>query len=171
MFQMDDETMLSPGDTGKGKAAMRGLGIEDRSYPDSPAMGASMPEGGSVEDGTYFDERMSSPHVGMLSVSPSETRAVSMQRKRSAVSPGSGAAPWGSTVTLNGKKDLKDIMGETSQTRVSNLTLGMENRRESSGTFNAKPSQKERKKMQYVLDVALVLSQMSSHVEDQASVA
>ncbi|EPS33996.1 hypothetical protein PDE_08958 [Penicillium oxalicum 114-2] len=148
MFQMDDETMLSPGDTGKGKAAMRGLGIEDRSYPDSPAMGASMPEGGSVEDGTYFDERMSSPHVGMLSVSPSETRAVSMQRKRSAVSPGSGAAPWGSTVTLNGKKDLKDIMGETSQTRVSNLTLGMENRRESSGTFNAKPSQKERKKMQ-----------------------
>ncbi|KAF7719851.1 Uncharacterized protein PECH_007761 [Penicillium ucsense] len=148
MFQMDDETVLSPRDAGKGKAVLRSLGTEDRSYPDSPALGASVPDGGSLGDGTYFDERMSSPREALLSASPSETRAIAMQRKRSVVLPESGGAPWASTVTLNAKKDLKGIMGETSQTRVSNLTLGMESRRESSGNFNAKLSQKERKKIQ-----------------------
>jgi hypothetical protein len=149
MFQMDDEAVLSPGDSIKGKAVMRGLGIENRSYPDSPALGASIPEGESLGDGGFFDERMSSPREGLLSEPPTETRAIAMHKIRAVDSPPeSGSAPWGSPVTLNGKKDLRDIMGETSQSRVSNLTLEMENRRESSGSFNAKLSQKERKKMQ-----------------------
>ncbi|KAJ5499113.1 hypothetical protein N7453_008164 [Penicillium expansum] len=46
------------------------------------------------------------------------------------------------------KKDIKDIMGEALQSRVSNLTLGMADRRESSGSFVPKISQKERKKLQ-----------------------
>ncbi|KAJ5380870.1 uncharacterized protein N7496_003298 [Penicillium cataractarum] len=149
MFQMDDEAALSPGDSIKGKAVMRGLGIESRSYPDSPALGASVPEGESLGDGGFFDERMSSPREGLLAESPTESRAIAMHKKQAMASPAeSGSAPWGSPVTLNAKKDLKDIMGETSQSRVSNLTLEMENRRESSGNFNAKLSQKERKKMQ-----------------------
>lgn len=148
MFQMDDEAVLSPGDSIKGKAVMRGLGMENRSYPDSPALGASLPEGESLGDGGFFDEKMSSPREGLLPESPTETRAIAMHKKRAMASPESGSAPWGSPVTLNGKKDLRDIMGETSQSRVSNLTLEMENRRESSGNFNAKLSQKERKKMQ-----------------------
>lgn len=148
MFQMDDEAALSSGDSVKGKAVMRGLGIENRSYPDSPALGASVPEGGSLGDGSFFDERMSSPREALVSESPTENRAIAMHKKQAIGSPESGSAPWGSPVTLNYKKDLKDIMGETSQSRVSNLTLEMENRRESSGNFNAKLSQKERKKMQ-----------------------
>jgi alpha-tubulin suppressor-like RCC1 family protein len=149
MFQMDDEAVLSPGDSIKGKATIRGLGIDSRSYPDSPALGASIPEGASPGDGGFFDERMSSPGDGLLAESPTEARAIAMHKKRAMASPPElGSAPWGSSVTLNGKKDLKDIMGETSQSRVSNLTLEMENRRETSGNFNARLSQKERKKMQ-----------------------
>ncbi|KAJ5460761.1 uncharacterized protein N7458_002313 [Penicillium daleae] len=148
MFQMDDEAALSPGDSIKGKAAMRGLGIENRSYPDSPALGASVPEDESLGDGGFFDERMSSPRETLLAESPTETRAIAMRNKRTMASPESSSAPWGSPVILNGKKDLKDIMGETSQSRVSDLTLEMENRHEGSGNFNAKLSQKERKKMQ-----------------------
>lgn len=148
MFQMDDEAVLSPGDFVKGKVVIRGLGIENRSYPDSPALGASVQEGGSLGDGSFFDERMSSPREALLSESLIENRAIAMHKKRAIGSPEPSSAPWGSPVTLNYKKDLKDIMGETSQSRVSNLTLEMEDRRESSGNFNAKLSQKERKKMQ-----------------------
>jgi hypothetical protein len=150
MFQMDEETTLSPGESMKGKAAMRGRKFEGtpehRSYPDSPALGASIPEAESLEDRGFLDEQMSSPRDILLNQSPTESRAIAMHQKRGMASPPDSSAPWASPVISNNKKDLKDIMGETSQSRVSNLTLGMEGRRESSGNF--KVSQKERKKMQ-----------------------
>lgn len=150
MFQMDEESPLTPGDTVKGKAVMRGMKYggtpENRSYPDSPALGASIPEAESLEDRGFLDEQMSSPRDILLTQSPTESRAIAMHQKRGMASPPDSSAPWGSTVISNNKKDLKDIMGETSQSRVSNLTLGMEGRRE--GSSNFKVSQKERKKMQ-----------------------
>ncbi|KAJ5168801.1 uncharacterized protein N7482_004395 [Penicillium canariense] len=149
MFQMDEEATLIPGDSIKGKTVMRGAANENRSYPDSPALGASNPEAESLCDRSFLDEQMSSPRDVLLSQSPTEIRAIAMHRKRAMASPlDSGPVPWGFPVISNSKKDLKDIMGETSQPRVSNLTLGMEDRRESNGNFNAKLSQKERKKMQ-----------------------
>ncbi|KAJ5661960.1 uncharacterized protein N7477_009576 [Penicillium maclennaniae] len=149
MFQMDEETAFSPGDI-KGKAVMRGMKFggtpESRSYPDSPALGASIAEAESLGERGFLDEQMSSPRDMQLTQSPTQSREIAMHLKRGMASPPDSSAPWASPVISNNKKDLKDIMGETSQSRVSNLTLGMEGRREISGNF--KMSQKERRKMQ-----------------------
>jgi alpha-tubulin suppressor-like RCC1 family protein len=152
MFQMDDEGLMAP--DSKGKGAMRGVkfreGIPvDRSYPDSPALGASLPEAMSLGEGNFLDDQMASPQDMSLAQSPSESRAIALNQKRSVPSSsGPSSAPWSPPMISSSKKDLKDIMGETSQSRVSNLTLGMADRRESSGNFTPKISQKERKKIQ-----------------------
>lgn len=149
MFQMDEETPLQHGDSVKGKAAMRGIRSGDAgSYPESPALGASIPEAESLQDQSFLDEQMSSPGDTILAKSPTELRAITLNQKRTMASPPGLSAPWGSPSISESKKDLKDIMGETSQSRVSNLTLEMSARRESSGNFAPKISQKERKKMQ-----------------------
>ncbi|KAJ5759251.1 hypothetical protein N7520_006407 [Penicillium odoratum] len=151
MFQMDDEAALSPS-AGKGKAAMRGMRFSDeggRSYPNSPALGASAPEDESLGDRSFLDQQMSSSRGPSLADSPTESRAIAMHQKRALASPpNASTAPWSSPVISDSKRDLQDIMGEASQSRVSNLTLGMTDRRESSGNFTPKISQKERKKMQ-----------------------
>jgi len=150
MFQMDEETTISPADAVKGMAVTRGMKFggtpENRSYPESPALGASIPEAEFLEDRGFLYEQMSSPRDTLLTQSPTESRAIAMHQKRGMAPLPDPSAPWGSPVISSNKKDLKDIMGETSGSRVSNLTLGMEGRRESSGNF--KVSQKERKKMQ-----------------------
>ncbi|KAJ5164198.1 uncharacterized protein N7500_006028 [Penicillium coprophilum] len=153
MFQMDDEAPMSPS-ASKGKGAMRGLqfteGIpENRSYSDFPAMGAGVPDVESLNDLSFLKNQMSSPQDPLLAQSPSEYRAVVQNRKQamaSSSSPSSG--PWTSPKISSSKKDIKDIIGEASQSRVSNLTLGMADRRESSGSFVPKISQKERKRLQ-----------------------
>ncbi|KAJ5329738.1 hypothetical protein N7452_010128 [Penicillium brevicompactum] len=137
MFQMDDESPMSPGDS-KGKSVRRGLkfaeGIpENRSYPDSPALGASIPEAESLGERNFLDDGLSSPQGNLLALgSPSDPTS----------------APWSSPMVTGSKKDLKEIMGEASQSRVSNLTLGMADRRESNAKSTSKMSQKERKKIQ-----------------------
>ena len=147
MFQMDDEAALSPSDS-KGKSVIRGMRLgesETPSYPDSPALGASIPEAGSLDGRSFLDQQMSSPPDALLAQSPTAARSIALGRRK----PSSAQdAPWSSPVISDGKKDLKDIMGETSQSRVSNLTLGMTGKRESSGTATPKISQKERRKMQ-----------------------
>ncbi|OQD71377.1 hypothetical protein PENPOL_c001G03766 [Penicillium polonicum] len=153
MFQMDDEALMSPSPS-KGKSAMRGLrfteGIpENRSYPDSPALGASIPEAESFGDRGFLKDQMSSPQDPLLAQSPSESRAIIKNQKQAiASSSNPSSAPWTSPMISSSKKDIKDIMGEALQSRVSNLTLGMADRRESSGSFVPKISQKERKKLQ-----------------------
>ncbi|CAG8172921.1 unnamed protein product [Penicillium nalgiovense] len=151
MFQMDDEALMSPSNS-KGKSAMRGLrfteGIpENRSYPDSPALGASVPEAESLGDIGFLKDQMSSPRDTLLEQSPSEFRANTRNQKQ-ALASNTPSAPWTSPMISSSKKDIKDIMGEALQSRVSNLTLGMADRRESSGSFVPKISQKERKKRQ-----------------------
>ncbi|PVI05046.1 hypothetical protein DM02DRAFT_517328 [Periconia macrospinosa] len=59
--------------------------------------------------------------------------------------------PWGSTPVAAAKFDLKDIMAETPSDRPSNLSLGFSQQEKDekvTGSFHAKPSQKERKRMQ-----------------------
>lgn len=146
MFQMDEEAGISPGGLSKGKSALRGVGLGDKSCPDSPSLGASIPE--SIEERSFLDAQMSSPRDDLLAESPTESRAIALHQKRSLGSPPESSVPWGSSAMPSGKKDLKDIMGETSQSRVSNLTLGMSGRRESSSNFTPKISQRDRKKMQ-----------------------
>ncbi|CAG7920316.1 unnamed protein product [Penicillium olsonii] len=151
MFQMDDEGPMSPSDS-KGKGVRRGLkfteGIpENQSYPDSPALGASVPEAESIGGGSFLDDQMSAQDN--LLASPSESRAISLnQRHNLGLSADKGPAPWNSPTMAGSKKDLKEIMGEASQSRVSNLTLGMVDRRESNAKSTSKMSQKERKKIQ-----------------------
>lgn len=156
MFQMDEEaTLLTPGDSTKGKAAIRGP-ADGRSsaVESSPMLGSSLAEEESFGEQSFLDGQMASPQETLLAESPSESRAGALQRKKDGFTPSPGnpssAAPWGSPVLTPSKKDLKDIMAETSGTQVSNLSLGIpkEARRESSGNFTPKLSQKERKKIQ-----------------------
>ncbi|KAF1977406.1 hypothetical protein BU23DRAFT_295705 [Bimuria novae-zelandiae CBS 107.79] len=59
--------------------------------------------------------------------------------------------PWGPAPLAANKLDLKDIMAQTSSNTPSNLTLGLsqqEKERKASGSFHAKMSQKERKRIQ-----------------------
>ncbi|KAJ5452848.1 hypothetical protein N7445_001031 [Penicillium cf. griseofulvum] len=153
MFQMDDETLMSP-TASKGKGAMRGVRLaegipEDRSHPDSPALGASILDAESLGDRSFLKNQMSFSQASPLALSPSESRATVQSQKRAlASSSNSSSAPWSSPMISSSKKDIKDILGEALQSRVSNLTLGMADRRESSGSFVPKISQKERKKLQ-----------------------
>lgn len=149
MFEMDEEAMLSPGDSMKGKTPIRGSRQVD--VTESPLLGSSLIEEESFGDRSFLDGQMASPQDTLLAESSSETRAGALQRKNGlSFTPDMGAqAPWRSPMAA-GKKDLKDIMAETSGTRVSNLSLGMskESRRESSSNATPKLSQKERKKLQ-----------------------
>ncbi|KAJ5721589.1 uncharacterized protein N7483_009523 [Penicillium malachiteum] len=150
MFQMDDEALLSPPE-GKSRV-MRGPRFcesENSSYPDSPILGASISEADSLGNRSFLDQQMSSPRDPLLAQSPTESRALAMHQKRGLPSSAeSSSAPWSSPVASDNKKDLRDIMEEMPQSRVSNLTLGMAGKREPSGNFTPKISQKERRKMQ-----------------------
>lgn len=152
MFQMDDEYLLSPGESGKGKGVVR----EDKSPAankhkpsfDSPALGSSLVDGDSFGGRSYLDDQMASSRDLAVPESPSETRAASLYKKRNgSLTPPDAQPPWSSSALSSSKKSLKDIMSEASETRVSNLSLGMGARRENNNA-TSKLSQKERKKIQ-----------------------
>ncbi|GKZ19544.1 hypothetical protein AbraIFM66951_011259 [Aspergillus brasiliensis] len=153
MFQMDDEYLLSPGESGKGKSAVQ----EDKSFAankhkpsfDSPALGSSLADGESFGGRSYLDDQMASSRGLAVPESPTESRAASLYKKRngSLTPPDTGQPPWSSSALSSSKKSLKDIMSETSENRVSNLSLGMGARRENNNA-TSKLSQKERKKIQ-----------------------
>ncbi|KAF7593485.1 hypothetical protein BBP40_011396, partial [Aspergillus hancockii] len=150
MFQMDDDNLLTPGDFHKGKAAVRGMS-ENRSHSDSPALGSSLVEGGSLEGRSYLDDQMAFSRGSPLAESPTELRAAALNGKKngSLTPPGAPQGAWTASVVSGSKKNLRDIMDETSDDRVSNLSLGMSSaRRESANNFAPKLSQKERKKIQ-----------------------
>ncbi|KAE8388121.1 hypothetical protein BDV23DRAFT_185734 [Aspergillus alliaceus] len=155
MFQMDEESPLTPWESLKGKAALRGVKPNDssdsRSYPDSSALGSSLMDGGSSEGRSYLDGQMASPQGAALAGSPTGLRATALHGKRngSLTPPDASKKPWSSSEITGSKRNLKDIMSEASQNRVSNLSLGMSStRRENNSTFTQKLSQKERKKIQ-----------------------
>ncbi|KAL4970722.1 BTB domain and ankyrin repeat protein [Aspergillus stella-maris] len=149
MFQMDDESLLSPSDSGKKKAVDRGIKAADEGG-DTPVLGSSLLDG-SFGGRIYLDDRMASPKDASVAKSPSGLQPSTPQGKLngSVSSPNASQVPWNSTTVVSGaKKNLKDIMSEASETRVSNLSLGMSARRENSSSSAPKLSQKERKKMQ-----------------------
>ncbi|RAH42469.1 BTB domain and ankyrin repeat protein [Aspergillus brunneoviolaceus CBS 621.78] len=155
MFQMDDEFSLSLTDPGKGKVAIRDakqVAAADTPLSiDSPALRASPYDGGSLGDPSYLDAQMASPLDPALSESPSASRAAARHRKQDLFSspPSSSTqTPWSASAISTSKKNLKDIMNETSGNRISNLSLGMSARRESTSNPAPKMSQKERKKIQ-----------------------
>ncbi|KAE8354689.1 hypothetical protein BDV28DRAFT_74539 [Aspergillus coremiiformis] len=155
MFQMDEENLLTSSDSIKGKAAVRGVKSNDvgdsRSYAESPPLGSSLVEGGSLEGRSYLDDQMASPQDTILAESPTELRAAALHGKKngSVTPPDASQKPWSSSVISGSKKNLKDIMDEASDNQISNLSLGMSStRRESNSNFTPKLSQKERKKMQ-----------------------
>ncbi|PYH91945.1 BTB domain and ankyrin repeat protein [Aspergillus ellipticus CBS 707.79] len=153
MFQMDDEYLLTPGDSVKGKTAVRDAkpaGVNGhRPSLDSPALGSSLPDGLSFEDRSYLDDQMASPQDSVPE-SPSESRAAALYKNRngSFTPPDATQTPWSSSVISSSKKNLKDIMSEASGKRVSNLSMGMGARRENASNPASKLSQKERKKLQ-----------------------
>ncbi|OJK02318.1 hypothetical protein ASPACDRAFT_76718 [Aspergillus aculeatus ATCC 16872] len=154
MFQMDDEFSLSLTDPGKGKIAIRDVKqVAAADTPlsiDSPALRASPYDGGSL-DASYLDAHMASPLDPALSESPSASRAAARHRKQDLFSspPSSSTqTPWSASAISTSKKNLKDIMNETSGNRISNLSLGMSARRESTSNPAPKMSQKERRKIQ-----------------------
>ncbi|KAL5048288.1 hypothetical protein BDW71DRAFT_205819 [Aspergillus fruticulosus] len=153
MFQMDDEPLLPSLDSGKGKAVDRGTKLADdndtRPWSDTPVLGSSLQDGASFGGRSYLDARTASPQDQSLAKSPGfQPTTPQGKQNGSASSLYPSQAPWNSTTVSGTKKTLKDIMSEASEGRVSNLSLGMSARRENSGSFAPKLSQKERKKMQ-----------------------
>ncbi|KAL3436265.1 hypothetical protein BDV09DRAFT_52673 [Aspergillus tetrazonus] len=153
MFQMDDEPLLSL-DLGKGKAVDRGVKPanenDTRPWNDTPVLGASLQDGASSVGRSYLDTRMASPQGTSPARSPGFQPTTPQGKQNGSASPPyPSQVPWSSTTISGSKKTLKDIMSEASEARVSNLSLGMSSvRRENSGSFAPKLSQKERKKMQ-----------------------
>ncbi|KAJ9309320.1 hypothetical protein DTO217A2_1258 [Paecilomyces variotii] len=147
MFQMDDENAASPGPSAKGKAVVRDIPrrTSDRSYPESPspALDPRFMDVGSLGENGSLDDRTGS--LSQISITPRGFSASPSGADKSA-----SKAPWASPVISASKKDLKDIMAEASQSRVSNLTLGMSDRRDSTpgSALPSKLSQRERKKLQ-----------------------
>ncbi|KAL4869075.1 hypothetical protein BDV12DRAFT_196695 [Aspergillus spectabilis] len=154
MFQMDDEPLLSPVDSGKGKAADRGIkavkGSDRRPWNDTSGIGSSIQDADSIRSRNYLDDPMASPQDASIPKSPSGYHIATSQGKTNgSVSPSYPShVPWNSAAILSSKKNLKDIMSEASESRVSNLSLVMSARPESSNTLAPKLSQKERKKIQ-----------------------
>lgn len=153
MFQMDDDNLPSPGDLIKGKAAVRGSGQTDTDDA-RPRFGLLTPRSGivdpeSFDEQNHLDDQMASSQDTALGESPTEHRASAVKSKKNGLpSATSAQGAWSSSDLSTSKKNLKDIMDEASETRVSNLSLGMSDRRESSSNFAPKLSQKERKKLQ-----------------------
>jgi alpha-tubulin suppressor-like RCC1 family protein len=151
MFQMDDEPSL---DLGKGKTVDRGVKPanenDTRPWNDTPVLGASLQDGASSVCRSYLDTRMASPQGTSPARSPVFQPTTPQGKQNGSASPPyPSQVPWNSTTISGSKKTLKDIMSEASETRVSNLSLGMSSvRRENNGSFAPKLSQKERKKMQ-----------------------
>ncbi|EAW11298.1 BTB domain and ankyrin repeat protein [Aspergillus clavatus NRRL 1] len=153
MFQMDDDPLLSPADSVKGKAAVRGTRAagsnENRPSTNSSALGTSLNDRQFYRNRELPEESFPSLQDNTLSASPSELRAAALQQKQNGYpSSGTSETPWASSAVSTPKKELKDIMTEASEKRVSNLSLGMSARRESSSNSVSKLSQKERKKLQ-----------------------
>lgn len=158
MFQMDEEGALSPAPPRKGKSLSGGPSSEDiggSRRVSGPSLASSQPklsQGDSLDERSYLDAKMSSidsagvgSPAGGLSPTPQKIQSGSP-------TPGNSAskAPWGSPVISGAKRDLKEIMAEALQSRVSNLTLGMSGRQNATtgGSFTPKLSQRERKKLQ-----------------------
>ncbi|RDW78527.1 BTB domain and ankyrin repeat protein [Aspergillus mulundensis] len=154
MFQMDDEAPLSPRDSGKGKAVDRSTNRveepETRPWSDAPVLGSSLQDAASFGGRSYLDDRMASPQDTSLGKSPVFQPSTPQREQNGSISsPYPSQAPWKPASLSGSKKALKDIMSEASESRVSNLSLGMSSaRRESSSLSTSKLSQKERKKMQ-----------------------
>ncbi|KUL90920.1 hypothetical protein ZTR_00985 [Talaromyces verruculosus] len=149
MFQMDDESAMSPTPVRKGKAPMTNSlaeDLDDLSQP--PALSLSFNQGDSLGDTSYVEpgaDSLGNGAVGGLAMSTTPT----IQPTPPAASKG---APWVSPDISGDKRNLRDIMAETSTSRVSNLTLGMTDRSsaQSASTFSQKMSQKERKRLQQI---------------------
>ncbi|KAL5000393.1 hypothetical protein BDV10DRAFT_37879 [Aspergillus recurvatus] len=152
MFQMDDEPLLPSLGSEKGKAVDRGTKLADESdtrpWSDTPVLGSSLQDGASFGGRSYLDAP-ASQGMGLASSPGFLPTTPQGKQNESTSSSYPSQAPWNSATISGTKKTLKDIMSEASEGRVSNLSLGMSSvRRENSGSFAPKLSQKERKKMQ-----------------------
>jgi hypothetical protein len=149
MFQMDDESAMSPSPMRKGKATMVNSlaeDLDDLSQP--PALSLSFNQGDSLGGANYLEAG-----VGSLGNGAAGNSLMSTTRTIQPTPPtASKVAPWVSPDLSGDKRNLRDIMAETSTSRVSNLTLGMTDgsSAQSAGTFSQKMSQKERKRLQQI---------------------
>ncbi|EED23366.1 BTB domain and ankyrin repeat protein [Talaromyces stipitatus ATCC 10500] len=170
MFQMDDESAVSPTPMRRGKTPMASPliaeDLDDLSQP--PALSLSYGQGDSLGDASYLEARVGSIETGAAGISNVSTTPTIQPNPPAATSKG---APWVSADISGDKRNLKDIMAETSTSRVSNLTLGMTDRSntQSGGTFTQKMSQKERKRLQQIQAQEALAAQQKAAVESRQS--
>jgi hypothetical protein len=155
MFHMDDEGTKSPVSLRHGERpthSPNGDDVGDNQQAPVPSLAFSS-QGNSVGEPSLFERSMGS--VDGDGIGRSSARSIATTPKFNASSPlptvpNHKVAPWVSPVISGEKRELKDIMVETSQSRISNLTLGMSDRpnTQAAGGFTQKLSQKERKKLQ-----------------------
>lgn len=167
MFQMDDDSTLSPTPVRKGKAPMTNSLAEDLDdLTQPPTLSFSQSQGDSLGDTSYLGAGVSSLRNGATGSLALSTPTI--QPTPPTVTKG---APWVSPDISGDRRNLKDIMAETSTTRVSNLTLGMTDRSiaQSAGTFSQKMSQKERKRLQQIHSQEALEAQQKAGVDARQS--
>lgn len=147
MFQMDDEAAVSPSPVRRGKAPMTSPPADDLNDLLQPSiLPLSLSRGNFLGESSFLDDR-----IGSLESSAGHSISTTPTIQPTSPNPSNQkGVPWVSPVVSGDKRNLKDIMAETSQSRISNLTLGMEDRpnNQSSASFSQKMSQKERKRLQ-----------------------
>ncbi|KAH8704953.1 BTB domain and ankyrin repeat protein [Talaromyces proteolyticus] len=154
MFQMDDESATSPVPLRKGKMSMTTAIPDDLGeIPQATIPSLSLSHGESFGDPNSLDDRIGSIESGEVASFLESPSPLASKLHAGSPSPSTPrGVPWGSPVVSGNKRDLKGIMVETSQSRISNLTLGMSNRanNQSGSSFSQKMSQRERKKLQQI---------------------
>ncbi|KAL2870792.1 BTB domain and ankyrin repeat protein [Aspergillus lucknowensis] len=154
VFQMDDEQLPSSLDPGKGKAVNRGSksadGSNSRPWNGTSGLSSSLQDTESFRNRSHLDGQTASPRDAVLAKAPPDFQTPTAPAAATGLAspPQPPQTPWGSAAISGSKKTLKDIMTESSENRVSGLSLGMSARREPSANFASKLSQKERKKIQ-----------------------
>ncbi|OKL56233.1 hypothetical protein UA08_08388 [Talaromyces atroroseus] len=154
MFQMDDETAMSPSPVRRGKAPMTSSPADEMGDLSQPSiLPLSLSQCDSLGETSFLGDRLGSLESGAAGSLTGRSIPTMPTIQPSSPTPSSlKGAPWVSPVISGNKRNLKDIMAETSESRISNLTLGMTDRpsNHSGGAFSQKMSQRERKKLQHL---------------------
>jgi inhibitor of Bruton tyrosine kinase len=152
MFQMDDETAMSPSPVRRGKAPMTSLSADDLGDLSRPSIiPFSLNQGDSLGESSFLGDKVGYLESGAAGSLTGRSTSTMPTIQPSSPTPSSlRGVPWVSPVISGDKRNLKDIITETSQSRVSNLTLGMTDRpsNQSGTAFSQRMSQRERKKFQ-----------------------
>ncbi|KAK4984831.1 hypothetical protein LTR50_006353 [Elasticomyces elasticus] len=147
MFDMDEESTTVPLEQQEPASNREKPHLENEQSLDSVEVGPHQ---------AHRPQRGHAPEIGHEPFDASDTRTTDSSSMRDTLqtTAGSISQPWSAAPLGGTTSDMKEIMAQASKGRVSNISLGLAARSERSvqtqagGSFHARMSQKDRKKMQ-----------------------